>query len=376
MNILILTSEFPPRPGGIGNHAWGLMRSLMNTGHEVQVLSNSRDQAFEEIWCAGQGMGKQVHYVPRLRPVFLTYILRIWRARKMVQAIKPVSNSAAILFSGKFSLWLLALLPIPKGTRTMAIVHGSEIKQGKTGSRLTQKALNKADVVVSVSSYTERKLKEYYHLHPKKSRVINNGFLPPRDNPVFKPSKEYTLITVGNISRRKGQMNVVRAFPEMLRTVPECRYEILGIPTEAEALKEAIRQRKLEGKVHIRGAVSEEQKWAFLTKSSVFVMLSEELPNGDFEGFGIAILEANYLGLPAIGSRNSGIADAIEDGYSGFLVDPHNSQEITTALQKILSDYDKFSTQAKQHASKFLWERKVEEYLGLIADGRPQTADC
>jgi glycosyltransferase involved in cell wall biosynthesis len=95
-------------------------------------------------------------------------------------------------------------------------------------------------------------------------------------------------------------------------------------------------------------------------------MLSENLPNGDFEGFGIAILEANYLGLPAIGSKNSGIADAISNGYSGILVDPHNPTEIAEAIMIIMSDYSTYSKQARKHASNFLWKQKVQEYLSLL----------
>mgnify|MGYP003346336418 CR=1 FL=1 len=64
------------------------------------------------------------------------------------------------------------------------------------------------------------------------------------------------------------------------------------------------------------------------------MMLSERQPDGDIEGFGIAILEANYYGLPAIGASDCGIEDAIDEGNTGHKVPYHDAEKITTALKK------------------------------------------
>ena len=98
------------------------------------------------------------------------------------------------------------------------------------------------------------------------------------------------------------------------------------------------------------------------------MMLSENMSNGDFEGFGIAVLEANALGLPAIGSKKSGIADAIKDGFNGKLVSPHNPFEIKEAVLEILNDYEKFSIQAKQWALQFQWEYIIPKYINVLEE--------
>lgn len=370
MNLLIVTSEFPPRPGGIGNHAYGLFLSLKKAGHRVQVLSNSRDEAQEGIWLKKNGLEGLVHYIPRTHPPLFTYLKRCWELYRRVGRI-PQQEKVGIIFSGKFSLWMMAALPFSKQFKAIAVVHGSEILQNAIGGLLFRRAFQRADAVVSVSAYTQQKLLGRYKSLSNKCRVINNGFLPPSFGNYKKAKKSLEigtccLITVGSISHRKGQINVLRALPEIRRHFSLLRYEIIGIPTEIESLKTEICKLGLDQLVYVRGSVSEAHKWRYLSKASVFLMLSQELPNGDFEGFGIAILEANSLGLPAIGSKNSGITDSISHGYSGFLVDPNNPLEISKALQKIMSEYDTFSRQAMDHASRFLWDKKVVEYLEAL----------
>ena len=96
-------------------------------------------------------------------------------------------------------------------------------------------------------------------------------------------------------------------------------------------------------------------------------MLSENLPNGDIEGFGIAILEGMSLGLPAIGSKNSGIRDAIDHKKAGWLIDDiHNPEEIATALQDIMLNYHDYSTNAKSWSERFKWSNVINQYLNVF----------
>ena len=60
--------------------------------------------------------------------------------------------------------------------------------------------------------------------------------------------------------------------------------------------------------------------------SDIFVMLSEETTTGDVEGFGIAVIEANALGIPTIGTMGSGLEDAISDKITGFLVNKNKKR--------------------------------------------------
>jgi phosphatidylinositol alpha-1,6-mannosyltransferase len=96
--------------------------------------------------------------------------------------------------------------------------------------------------------------------------------------------------------------------------------------------------------------------------ADIFIMLSENQPNGDVEGFGIAILEANAMGLPAIGATGCGIADAISHN-SGILVDGDKPEEIALAVEKMMANYDAYSQGARQWAEQHNWEEILKRIV-------------
>jgi glycosyltransferase involved in cell wall biosynthesis len=71
--------------------------------------------------------------------------------------------------------------------------------------------------------------------------------------------------------------------------------------------------------------------------------------------------------LPGIGAKNSGIADAIAEGVSGKLVNPHQPEEIVTAVESIMNDYEEYANAAKKWSEGFYWETVIQAYLKAIA---------
>jgi glycosyltransferase involved in cell wall biosynthesis len=61
------------------------------------------------------------------------------------------------------------------------------------------------------------------------------------------------------------------------------------------------------------------------------------LPSNN-EPFGRVLLEAMYIGTPAIGTKTGGIPEIIEDGVSGLLVDYGDVKSLTDSMFKILKD--------------------------------------
>ena len=112
--------------------------------------------------------------------------------------------------------------------------------------------------------------------------------------------------------------------------------------------------------------VSEQKKQQLLAESTLFVMLSNQTTTGDVEGFGIAVLEANAIGKPAIGALNTGIEDAIQDGYSGKLIEAQNGLELRTAIDTILNNYTAYSNQAQNWSTQFTWDKIIQKYIHVI----------
>src|SRR5690606_39827613 len=118
--------------------------------------------------------------------------------------------------------------------------------------------------------------------------------------------------------------------------------------------------------VTFHGAVPESSLKSLLLATDVFVMLSTESETGDVEGFGIAILEANALGIPAIGAKGCGIEDAINNYKSGIVINPKENLEIVDAIDTILNNMDSYKTKTLEWASSFSWNKIILDYLKLF----------
>jgi phosphatidylinositol alpha-1,6-mannosyltransferase len=105
--------------------------------------------------------------------------------------------------------------------------------------------------------------------------------------------------------------------------------------------------------------------------ADVFVMLSrEQLETCDVEGFGLVFLEASACAKPVIGGRSGGIPDAIVDGVTGLLVNPHDPEDIANALARLLMHRDLATRLGQQGRSwvvkYFSWGRAADQVQGIL----------
>ncbi len=358
----MITSEFPPQPGGIGNHALHLAKSLSENGLNITVIADQRSvKGAEEAHFDESNNFKTVR-IPRKKLVFFTYLKRI------IASYKVSKNSELVIVSGKFSLWIGGLLSILTRKPIIAIIHGSELLLNNAIlQKFTRWSLKRNTEVVAVSTYTQSLIAD---LNLKKCTVIPNGFsLVQSEKKIVRKSESserINLLTVGNLTPRKGQHNVIRHLPKLLRTYKNIHYHMVGIPTYKKELLALAQQLDVEEYCTFYGRISEQEKINLLGQATVFVMLSERTQTGDVEGFGIAVLEANALGVPAIGSKGCGLEDAICQGVSGFTIEPSCEKAFAKALDKILNGYQHFSTNAITWSDNFRWDKIIPRYISII----------
>lgn len=362
--LLLVTSEFPPLPGGIGNHAYNLAKNLVENNYKVTVITDQRSLILRDDVFFDKNQTFEIVRVRRYKISFLVYLSRCFQIFKLLLS----NNFDKVLLSGKFSLWIGAFLKFFfTKKKYVAVIHGSELLAGARWSKkLTKWSLKQFDHLIAVSNFTKQlALGINSDLNIK---VINNGFTPLRSaTNLAKPLEGFPkLITVGNVTYRKGQQNVIKALPKMLESFPDLHYHMVGIPTEKEKFLALAQELKVEDKITFHGMLTEFELKEVVAQSDVFLMLSQQLENGDVEGFGIALIEANALGKPCIGASDSGIADAINDGFSGKLVQTDQPDQIVQALQTIMGDYELFSKNAKQWSNQFLWEKVIVEYRSIL----------
>jgi phosphatidylinositol alpha-1,6-mannosyltransferase len=279
-----------------------------------------------------------------------------------------IKTAQIVMASGKFSLWTVAFASLFYNKTFVAIVHGTEVNFKTFLLRTSiDFALKRFTKVICVSNYTRSLID---HLKLPQVEVIPNGIDASKwqvasVEPIALPGNP-KLVTVGNVTERKGQLQVIEHLPELLKAFPELHYHCIGIPSERERFLKVAKHLQVDRHITFHGAVDDLYLKQLLASSDIFVMLSKPTATGDVEGFGIAVLEANALGIPAIGALGCGIADAIKDGESGYLIHHDDLEAFKTAIQQILENKNGFSKQAKAWAQMHDWTLIVERYVEVI----------
>ncbi|MBL7843320.1 MAG: glycosyltransferase family 4 protein [Cyclobacteriaceae bacterium] len=360
MRILFLSSEFPPGPGGIGAHAHNLAHQLIVHNYQVVVYTAARSDYPSHTFDGAQ-QATIIRYSAYSKSVVrLVHLVKhVWKYRK---------GCDWIILSGLTNLALFSIIRILLKSKILGLVHGHEIvmAKGVTGF-LVRRALLRTDHIVAVSEFAKGILRDNGIVRPV--TTIPNGVNLPEKTSVrrLNPNK-LVLITVGSVTKRKGQHNVIAALPGIVERFGHVEYHVVGIPRQKEEIETLAQKLGVSNQIFLHGALNDEQRDALMLQADIFMMLSENLPDGDVEGFGIAVLEANGFGLPAIGSKDTGVEQAIDHGRSGYLVDAKDPERICDAIGDILNHYEKFSTSAIAWAQQHDWRRIGKMYLDILKE--------
>lgn len=208
----------------------------------------------------------------------------------------------------------------------------------------------------------------------KQVRAILNGI----DLEKFQPSQtarqeireefqleqaEPAIGIVGQLTPRKGQLELVRAFAQVLTEIPRATLLIVGAPLfnrdeeYAALLKETVRELGIAERVRFTGARSD--------VPAVMRALDLVVINSSAEPFGLVALEAMACGTPILAAVSGGIPELIEHNKNGWLVPQGDEQVLAAAIVNLSRQPElraRFAQQGKKHiAARFSAERYLEE---------------
>lgn len=193
--------------------------------------------------------------------------------------------------------------------------------------------------------------------------VIYNGLpAPAAAAATVAPAEPTELLYVGTASLRKR----THLLPYVLRAVrrerPRARLRIVGFELDGPLRQLFAEQQVLEAVV-CEGPRRSDQIAPFYRAAGVLVVPSI------YEGLPMVILEGFQHGLPSVVTRVSGHPEVVEDGLSGFLVDPDDPAQLAARCLEILARPDGGRAMGEAGralvAKRFGLERQVREYLRL-----------
>lgn len=275
--------------------------------------------------------GARVHYVDGLERIGrLRYLVHAPRVRGLVRSLEPDLVHALHLTSYGFLAALSGARPV------LTSVWGTDILEAPRWTPLhnwiTRYALARADHVTATGMRLAAATLRYA---PKSTPVtvvpygVDLTRFTPHERRDDRP--EVVVGAVARLSREKGLDVLLRAVAHIGERVP-LRVVLAGDGPERAKLERLAGELDLTGRVEFRGEVTHETVPDVLAGLDIFAMPSRA------EGFGVAALEAQAMGLPVVGSRVHGIPDTVDDGRTGLLVPPNDVEALAGAIERLATD--------------------------------------
>jgi glycosyltransferase involved in cell wall biosynthesis len=146
------------------------------------------------------------------------------------------------------------------------------------------------------------------------------------------------IVAVGRLVEQKGFGHLVEACWLLRRRGLRFECRIIGDGPLRADLRRRISEFGLDRVVRLEGTLSQQDVFAAYRRGGVLCAPSVVAADGDRDGIPNVILEAMSQGLPVVGSRISGIPEAIEHGTTGWLVDPADPHGLAEALLEVSSE--------------------------------------
>ncbi len=367
-DILFISSDYKPKPGGVAEYIDNLARGLIRLGKKVRVLAVVETHETERI----KFLENYEEWVSPF-PIVHDKRPKNWLANKSVSALEIIrclspyaryvldktylfhSSSLAILQLKEFltkenpkaivfgyldmNLYPLVLFLREKRLPYGIIAHDWEVcrSRGKVNDFIRRgMMLKEASWIAANSRHTEQMIQEWgipsgkiKILHPPLSeQAINQS----EGSCFVARDQDYHLISIARLVKGKGIDTVLQALKILDERAIPYRYIIGGDGPERKYLEELAGELGLKNKVHFLGYISDEKKWSLLGVADLFVMPSRVSLNAQHEGFGLAFIEAAAFGVPAVGSRSGGIPEAVLHGETGLLVPQESPESLAEAL--------------------------------------------
>ncbi len=343
--VLLVTNDFPPRPGGIQAYLEALTTHLADLGeHQLTVYAPRWKRA--EMYDESASFEVVRHPGTLMLPAPDVDA----RMRKLIAA----RGIETVWFGAAAPLGLLARRARQAGvTHVVASTHGHEV--GWSMLPVARAALRRigqdSDVITYISRYTRDRFASAFgpataleHVPPG---VDAERFRPDAAARAdlrtrYRLGERPVIVCLSRLVPRKGQDMLIRALPAIRSRVDGVALVIVGGGPYLRALRGLARGVGVDEHVTFTEGVASAELPAHYAMADVFAMPCRTRGAGlDVEGLGIVYLEASATGVPVVAGRSGGAPETVQHDRTGLVVDGRSTDQIANAVSRILSDPDR-----------------------------------
>ncbi|MBW8737412.1 MAG: glycosyltransferase family 4 protein [Streptomyces turgidiscabies] len=376
---LIVTNDFPPRPGGI--QAFLHNMALRLDPDRLVVYASTWKRGPEGVRATAAFDAEQPFTVVRDRTAMLLPTPAV--TGRAVSLLRE-HGCTSVWFGAAAPLGLMAPALRKAGAeRLVATTHGHEAgwAQLPAARQLLRRIGESTDTITYLGEYTRSRIAAA--LTPGAARRMVQ--LPPGvDEKTFHPESggaavrarlglagRPVVVCVSRLVPRKGQDTLILAMPRILAAEPETVLLIVGGGPYARELRKLAHETGVVDSVRFTGPVPWAELPAHYGAGDVFAMPCRTRRGGlDVEGLGIVYLEASATGLPVVAGDSGGAPDAVLDGETGWVVSGRSVEETADRITVLLGDAELRARMGERGRAwveeKWRWDLLAEELKALL----------
>jgi len=349
--------------GGATVHVRDMARAMLAQGHDVMVLVGGEGPVTEDLRALGIPCRTLCWLTRDIHPLYDIKALGELRA-----ALRHIQPDLLSIHSTKAG-WIGRVAGRSLGIPTLFTAHGWAFTGGVPRWRqwptlLAEKlAGSLADCIITVSE-TDRRLALRYRLAPAERIVtVHNGVpeVPPdlRAEPGVQPPR---IAMVARFDPPKDQALLLEALARLA-----------DLDWTLDLIGDGPRRAAVEARAAALGIADRVRFWGdrrdvaeLLARVQVFVLVT------NWEGFPLSILEAMRAGLPVIACNVGGVAEAVVDDETGFLVPRGDVESLRHRLACLLNNPELRrrlgEAGRRRYERTFTFERMFEKTLAIYRE--------
>jgi glycosyltransferase involved in cell wall biosynthesis len=317
--IGLVTWDYAQPRGGMGRSLQWIADALRADGQEIIVASPSSADPQDRIGSLSGRFGGQI-----LFSLFLPFMLHGWiRKRKIESLIIPVGPGGVLLF-------LRPRVPV-----TVITYHTyeqqSRLVPGQWWKKIfipfERRAMLRAMRILTFCSDTHAMLVNRYALPAEKIRLLPHAI----DIDAWQPSQTHEkglCVCVARLEKRKGVEKLIKAWPLVIKEVPDARLVIVGEGIGASSIDRTIN--RIGQSVRRIGSLPFDELRALVGRADVAVCPSY------LEGYGLAAAEAMAAGVAVVATDCEGLRSLIKHDETGLLIRTDDTDNLARGIIRLL----------------------------------------
>jgi glycosyltransferase involved in cell wall biosynthesis/GT2 family glycosyltransferase len=355
LRIAFISRGFPPGDtNGIARWTWLLARGLAESGHQVHVITMTKElpsTSYED----GLWLHKiSPHPSAALEDFLCLFPIPSEILRWSAAAYEELQNigfenlnvvSAPIWDAEGLVTQILAPIPVVTSLHTtykLAAPHKPDWQKPVFNHNHVQSVAAAERFLFECSPWLlgnsqaiVEDIEGAYGVNiAARTRIVPHG-VEDVDSSATKTSEDpLSVLFVGRQETRKGFDTAIAAAIQVCRNRPDVEFRFVGSPCDDATCVQAVSTipQDLSGRIQISGHVGEDQLHAAYRACDVFIAPSR------YESFGLIAIEAMRYGKPVIAGDRGGLREVVRHEVNGLLVDPDSPDSLARAIELLLGN--------------------------------------